>query len=137
MKKIVINDCYGGFGLSYKAIMRYAELKKINLYAFFEKSIGDKNYIEYDPKKHGEEPFLLHYYTSKNPKIEEENDYYFSYRDIPRDDPDLIRVVEELGVEANGGFAELLIVEIPDDVEWEIEEYDGSEWVSEKHRRWL
>ena len=28
------------------------------------------------------------------------------------------------------------IVEIPDGVEWEIEEYDGDEWVSEKHRKW-
>ena len=27
-------------------------------------------------------------------------------------------------------------VEIPDDVEWQIEEYDGSEWIAEKHRIW-
>ena len=23
-----------------------------------------------------------------------------------------------------------------DDIEWEIEEYDGMEWISEKHRSW-
>ncbi len=46
------------------------------------------------------------------------------------------RAVEELKEEANGTFAELKIVEIPDDVEWVIEEYDGIEWVSEKHRVW-
>lgn len=30
----------------------------------------------------------------------------------------------------------LILEDIPDDVEWEIEEYDGLEWVSEKHRTW-
>ena len=30
----------------------------------------------------------------------------------------------------------LKVVEIPDGVDWEIEEYDGEEWVSEKHRVW-
>jgi hypothetical protein len=28
------------------------------------------------------------------------------------------------------------VVEIPDGVEWEIAEYDGLEWVAEKHRTW-
>ena len=28
------------------------------------------------------------------------------------------------------------IVEIPADVEWQIQEYDGMEWVAEKHRTW-
>ena len=26
VRKIVINDCYGGFGLSHEAVMRYLEL---------------------------------------------------------------------------------------------------------------
>ena len=30
--KVVINACYGGFGLSEKAVMRYAELKGLTLY---------------------------------------------------------------------------------------------------------
>jgi hypothetical protein len=30
----------------------------------------------------------------------------------------------------------LLIVEVPADVDWYIEEYDGLEWVAEKHRTW-
>jgi hypothetical protein len=45
-------------------------------------------------------------------------------------------VVLELGEAANGRCAELKVVEIPDDVEWQIEEYDGLEWVAEKHRTW-
>jgi hypothetical protein len=36
----------------------------------------------------------------------------------------------------NGDFAELKVVEIPDDVQWQIEEYDGKEWIAEKHRTW-
>jgi hypothetical protein len=35
-----------------------------------------------------------------------------------------------------GSFSELKIVNIPDDVEFQIEEYDGNEWVAEKHRVW-
>lgn len=53
-----------------------------------------------------------------------------------RDDPVLVQVVEELGPEANGSHSDLEVVEIPDDVEWQIEEYDGKEWVAEKHRTW-
>jgi len=55
---------------------------------------------------------------------------------IDRDDPYLIQVVEEMGDTANGGLSALKVVEIPDDVEWEIEEYDGAEHIAEKHRTW-
>ena len=51
--------------------------------------------------------------------------------------PRLLECVEKLGEEANGTYAELKIVEIPDDVNWEIGEYDGLEWVEEVHRRWM
>ena len=58
------------------------------------------------------------------------------YNSDMRGDPKLVEVVEKLGEEANGFCADLKIVEIPDDVEWIIGEYDGSEWVAEKHRIW-
>ena len=60
----------------------------------------------------------------------------WSYYDIERNDQYLVRVVEELGDDANGRFAELKVVEVPDDVEWYVEEYDGWEWVAEVHRTW-
>jgi len=53
-----------------------------------------------------------------------------------RDDPDLIAAVEELGEDAGGGFSALKVVEIPDDVDWRVEQFGGKEWVAEKHRTW-
>ena len=63
-------------------------------------------------------------------------DKNFYDRDIPRDDPALIQVVQEMGDAVNNNTSDLKIVDIPDDVEWQIEEYDGNEWVAEKHRTW-
>ena len=60
----------------------------------------------------------------------------WSYYDIERNNQHLVRVVEELGDSASGRFAELKVVDIPDDVEWQIDEYDGLEWVAENHRTW-
>ena len=57
-------------------------------------------------------------------------------RDIARDSDLLVRVVGELGSAADGAVARLAVVEIPDGIEWAIEEYDGNEWVAEKHRTW-
>jgi hypothetical protein len=66
--------------------------------------------------------------------------YYFSkirtYETEFRTNPLLIQVIEELGDKASGRFSKLSIVEIPDDVEFTIEEYDGFEHVAEAHRTW-
>ena len=53
---------------------------------------------------------------------------------IERTDEHLIEVVEQLGEKANGRFACLVIVNIPDDMPWHISEYDGVEHVAENHR---
>lgn len=53
-----------------------------------------------------------------------------------RADEKLVRCVETLGEAANGIYADLKIVEIPDDVDWEIEDYDGIERIVEVHRAW-
>ena len=60
-------------------------------------------------------------------------------RDIPRDDPALVQVIEELGADANTHYSEPKVIEIPDDVAWQIErhEHDGIEYVAEKHRTWF
>lgn len=81
------------------------------------------------------------YAQLKGIELGEYNKSYFFYdnlavHDIPRDDPALIQVVEQLGGDAANRFSELKIVEIPDDVKWTIAEYDGLEWVAEAHRTW-
>lgn len=57
-------------------------------------------------------------------------------RKIPRDCPILVQIVEEMNEKADGRFAALKVVEVPDDADWYVEEYDGSEWVAERHRTW-
>lgn len=56
--------------------------------------------------------------------------------DEMRTAPELIQVVEELGIEANGVASYLGIVDIPDNIDWYISNYDGIETIEEKHRRW-
>ncbi len=58
------------------------------------------------------------------------------FRVSNRADPILVRVVEQMGNNASGSFSLLKVVEIPDDVKWTIEDYDGVEWVAEVHRTW-
>lgn len=138
--KVVINSCHGGFGLSMPAIVRYLEIK------------GKKVWVEEDEDWEGHFNYWL--VPKEERVVNRESDFWsmsaeekkvyndswreqnFSYREIARDDPVLIQVVEELGKGADNRYSELKIVEIPDDVEWQIEEYDGLEWVAEKHRTW-
>ena len=74
-------------------------------------------------------------YTQYHRQIHNTDGKYKDY-DTDRTDPILIRVVEELGERANSIFSDLKIVEVPDDVEWTIKDYDGIEWVAEVHRTW-
>ena len=147
--KIVINTCFGGFGLSYAAVMMYAELKGIKLYPevddICKKVYGEKATLD-NPSS------MVHYYKVPPEQYKEcsekwckedgdcgrinSMDWYFSKKDIPRGDPDLIKVVKKLGKKANGRCAELSIVEVPDGIEWKIDEYDGNESIDEKHRTW-
>jgi hypothetical protein len=91
MVKVVINRCFGGFGLSDASLHEYKR----------RRGITDEN---------------------------------FWYYDIPRECPVLVEMVEQ--GDADGAFSDLKVVEIPDDVNWYIEEYDGMEHVAERHRTW-
>lgn len=133
--KVVINKCFGGFGLSDAGFERYLELKGITWYT-------GKNKFGYTPyyTVPEEEYLALESACSAKPmgpdRYKELNKMYLSTMDIERDDPLLIQVVEELGEKSWGSYSELKIVEIPDDIEWEISEYDGMESIQEKHRSW-
>jgi CYTH domain-containing protein len=84
--KVVINTCFGGYGLSEKGQEMLKELTN--------------GYID--------KPHFLERHESV-----------------------LIEIVEKLGDEANGMYAELKIVEIPDNVKYSIHEYDGNEHIDE------
>lgn len=86
--KVVINGCFGGFGLSEAALAEYNKLK----------SAKGEAICEWD-------------------------------NDIARDDPDLITVVETMGKEANGNYANLIVRIIPDGSIYHITEYDGNEGI--------
>lgn len=53
-----------------------------------------------------------------------------------RDDPRLVQVVRELGEQAGTSHANLVVIDIPDGIEWHIHEYDGYETLHETHRSW-
>ena len=116
MPKVVVNACFGGFGLSDKAISRYSELKGINLVPISDTNLSGR----------------LHWYIDGI----EDNDHYFYDGDLDRTDPFLVQVVEELGYEANGNCARLRVADVPDDVNWYIDDYDGRETVREISRSW-
>jgi hypothetical protein len=101
MQKVVYNACYGGFGLSDKAMDRMVELGwnlKLN--------------PKYNP----------------NSKSMFSSKYEFhGYVNCPRHHPILVQVVEELGEKASGDCADLQIAEI--EGLYRIDEYDGNESV--------
>lgn len=115
MPRVVVNACYGGFGLSHDAIMRYSELAGLNLVRIKDGYlITDAYYID----------------------GVRDDDHLWSVYDLERTDPNLVQVVEELGELANGEFANLRIADVPDDVDWYIDDYDGIETINETHRSW-
>jgi len=166
MKKIVINENHGGFGLSHKGYVRFAQLKGIDLNWYSSESqvrsaldLPDRDFtgekdtiwgpsmtltdIENTFGKEAAEAFmkkLLDDTDSWGPMVHyhigQDRDKDLYDRDIARDDVHLIQTIQELGEQAGGRCSSHKIVEIPDDVEWEIQEYDGAEWVAEKHRTW-
>jgi hypothetical protein len=114
--KIVINTCYGGFGLSIEALYELY-LKGCPIVEDVRKqAVGDNHTDEVIPFNN----FLAS----------------FSNCHELRGHPDLIEIVEKLGVKANDMQACLKVVEIPDDVEWIITDYDGVETIEEAHRIW-
>ena len=130
MIKVVKNDCYGGFQLSPLAVMEYAKLKGIELFAY------DMDYNRLYTLEEMQKAFLVVYFTKEFDGNRYRNESFFNERKIQRDDPYLVEVVETLGGKANGRCSNLVVVEIPDGVQWEITEYDGLESIEEIHRRW-
>ena len=139
--KIVLNKCYGVFGLSLLAQKEYLKAKGKEAFFYkltkFDFEEGISEYKRLDDVE-SVDSFSINTITkdlgktiSKLPDKE-----YWYHGDIERTDPDLVAIVERLGKKANGWAAELEIVDIPDGIEYTIEDYDGIETVEEEHRSW-
>ncbi len=109
--KVVINRCFGVFGVSDKGFERLIELgMTVTEYA----DVGHKN-PEADIVKSNSTGAIFG------------GPYHFLKCLVDlRTDLRLVQMVEELGGEASGDFAELAVVEVP----------DGAEHIAEKHRTW-
>ena len=140
--KVVINAQYGGFSLSREGMQRYCEIKNIPCWIEDDtkfKTMGIFTVWTTPP----ENRMTLkddEFYTMSMEDRREYNRQYseqtLSDRDIERNDPALVQLVEEDAEKYAGRHATLKVVEIPDDVQWEISEYDGYEHVAEVHRTW-
>lgn len=130
MTKIAYNACFGGFSLSYDAVMEYARRKGFKLYAGGH-ARGKDGHIAMDapyvPVSRDEAQKSMFYSFFKTPDFDWDNS--FNARDIPRDDPDLIAIIEEMGDAANGPCARLAIEDVPSGSLYRIDEYDGNESV--------
>lgn len=122
--KVVINTVYGGFGLSVEAI-KYLHQKKSELVKEYEPWDG----VEWFDIGEG-------YFGSRRFDFIKKDEIVYTVHDRERDHPDLVELVETMGEKANGLFAYLKVVEIPDGIEYTISDYDGIEAVHEKHRIW-
>lgn len=114
-RDIVINVQHGGFGLSNDAQLAWLERSGI-VYSLVARD-----------DRHSDQRWGPHIIVNKA---------HWHQQNIARDDTVLVDLVQELGKSAWGEHAKLKIVRIPADVIWQIEEYDGLEWVAEQHRRW-
>ncbi|KGL45707.1 hypothetical protein BMT55_16720 [Listeria newyorkensis] len=136
--KLVVNRCYGGYGLSSKAILRVLELKGETVFAYvqmdknLEREAENLKAIDKDYK----EGFWDNIYYFREPlDLCENGDISFDelrYKneidvDFDREDKDLVQIVEELDAEASTNLSELEVLEIPDNHEYYIDDYDGVE----------
>jgi len=137
MRKVVLNNCSGGFGLSIKGIKRYLELagKECYFYIFIEGELSFDGHYEliddYENNKELNGPNFI-----KIPIVVTEHlgnirnsipkELRFNEDSLSRTDPILIQVVEELGIEAGDRrCSSLIIKEIPDGIKFNIED-DGN-----------
>lgn len=141
--ELVLNKCYGGYGLSHAAKMKILEKKGIAVFPYMSKEtdaiFGDslkrisKNgtvsedrslsqfiyYFQMDP---GKDEFDINLMYKDNADYKD-----FDFYGVERFDKELVETVKELGKVANTRFSELKVVEIPDGASFEISEYDGIE----------
>lgn len=142
--KIVVSVCYGGFNISHEGVLEYARQRGLTIYPERDPEYEKLDMVTYWLVPPEQRTGILSYeefceeadMSVRAASNKRHSELVLRPRDIERNDPDLVAVVEQLGDRASGQFSALVVVEIPDDVQWEIAEYDGLEHVAEKHRTW-
>ena len=141
--KIAINRCYGGFSLSDKAIEMIMKRKGLECYRYVQTKYSYKDGVNEYTKITGDNPkcrsLFVDYLTrdlgDTTNKLPDDAFWYYG-SELARTDSDLISVIEELGDDASGNCGDIRIIEIPNGVDYEINDYDGMESVHEVHRSW-
>lgn len=135
--KVILNKCYGGFSVSPKVYELYA--KSIGKKAYFynmQYSDGIVKYIKTDEPTFFSSCFLRDYGD-----IVQENEINWTKENLHvdgsyREDKKLIEIVKKLGDKANSPYSNLKIVEIPDGMQYVIDDYDGIETLHEDVETW-
>lgn len=132
MGKVVINSCYGGFSLSKEACQRYWDIKGQQVWIEdTSKTLGLFEVWLVPPDQRIKKKSPKQYFAMKSEKQIEYNkkrqSETWNFRQVERNDPILVQVVEELGEKAGGKYATLQVVEV--NGLYKIDEYDGREWV--------
>lgn len=104
--KVVINGCYGGYGLSDKALAWLQQNGGKHTKEVISQALADAFQMPEDER-------MNHVRYEVSEKLERHN-------------PDLVRCVEELGKDANTEYSELQVVTFPGR-KYLIYEYDGLE----------
>jgi hypothetical protein len=135
--KIVLNGCYGGFGLSYEAMYLYLYAKTgqepyfyVDMPTWNGFALADRKYKRITLQEITKYPQNYIYCVTKDqgPVLDHFPSDVFNSRDADRTDPILISVVETIGTKsASGKYAQLFVDEVPDGTLYQIEEYDGAE----------
>lgn len=130
--KILLNKCFGGFDLSEEAYRLYAKKKGFKIYKYKSDVSGHYPNTKWIYKYADDNSLFVQYFTKDfGTNIEISNEDYEKYslylRNEERLNPILIEVVEELGEKASGRFGKIELFEIPDNVDYQIDEYDGVE----------
>jgi len=135
MKKVILNKCFGGFKPSRKAYELYAKKKGLELY-LYELHINNQK-TSYHKVNKSDSIFTMYLTKDYGNVVDSINNKDRLYLDDShREDATLIEVVEELGYEASSYASLLKIVEIPDDLDYVIDNYDGIETLHQRVQEW-
>ncbi len=126
--KVVINKCFGGFGVSGKAMIQLLESN-----CGHTKTMTMKEYYGHEPT----EDDLRFQRLMPDMFLPKQSLVLIDEHDIDsaRCCEHLVRVVETLKEESYGSYAKLMVIDIPI-TNYTIHEYDGMESVEEVHRSW-